>query len=167
MGRSALSLATLTATLSLTLAAPALATTQTVQDPRGDAKSDVDMKSVTVADSNGTITVTIRTFKALKNGARPCLNVRAGKHATTNNYWFVGCFGPKPNKATTSNGRDSKTVRYKLKSHSLTLTFKASLLGVGTSFRWRAVHSEQDKIAEATPNHGWAKHTMDPVVPSP
>jgi hypothetical protein len=142
-------------------AAPALATSQTVNDPKGDAKSDVDIKKVVVSDKDGTITATITTYKSLVNAGRPCLEVRAGAHATTQDYWFVGCFGPKPNKATLTHGNTSKTIHYKQTKYSLTYTFTNKTLGVGASFRWRAVQLEEDRPAEAAPNHGWIKHTMD------
>jgi hypothetical protein len=153
-------------TLALAVAIAALAvvpaahaSTQTVTDPKGDNKSDLDLRKVVITDDvDGTITAKITTWKAIPNGVWPCLFVRAGKHATTQDYWFVGCL-PKKNRATASHGA-SKPIHYVHTRYSNTFTFKAADLGIGTSFRWRTQQTEEDHVAESIPNHGWALHRM-------
>jgi hypothetical protein len=143
---------------SLALASAAGATTQTVNDARGDGKSDVDIRKVTVVDRNGTITATITTWKSLVNAGTPCLWVRAGAHASTRDYWSVGCFGP--GHRTANAGRTTKPVTGKQTKFTMTYTFTAKALGIGASFQWRAVQLEETP-AEAAPDRGWAKHAMD------
>lgn len=146
---------------ALALLAPAaLGSTQIVKDPRGDGKSDLDVKQVEITDLNGAITAKISTFTPLINGVRPCLQVRAGSHATTRDYWLVGCAGPKPNRATPVSGGPRKPIGYVHRRYSMTFTFQASQLGVKASFRWRTIQTEEDHVTEAVPNRGWALHEM-------
>jgi hypothetical protein len=146
----------------LALAPAAGATTQTVNDARGDGKSDVDIKKVTVVDRNGTITATITTWKSLVNAGTPCLWVRGGAHATTRDYWSVGCFGPK--HRTANAGRTTKPIAGRQTKFTMTYTFAAKALGIGASFQWRAVQLEETP-AEAAPDRSWAKHVMDRSAP--
>jgi hypothetical protein len=143
---------------ALALASAAHASTQTVTDPKGDNKSDLDLRKVVITDENGTITAKITTWKAIPQGVWPCLLVRAGRHTTTQDYWSVGCL-PNKKRATAPHSA-SKPIHYVHTRYSNTFTFQAADLGIGTSFRWRTQQTEEDRVAESVPDHGWALHKM-------
>jgi hypothetical protein len=145
---------TLVLSACLALVSTAAASTQVLNDPKGDSKTDVDLKKASVGYDGTTLEFTIRSYAKLPHGARPCIEIGS--------QFLIGCFG---NVATDDQTGDTLfKVKFSKTAKSVTYTFRADQLSTPAppSIRWHAFFLEQDRPADSIPKKGFSKFVLTP-----
>ena len=125
------------------------ATTQTVDDKKGDSKGSVDIKQVVVKQAGLNLSFTISAYKRFKTRKAPCVFVYAGRHNDPGEDGYaIGCFGEfvsaqgEPNEPLKRTRPDRKTVKYAL---------DPAAIGSPGEFRWQAVVGDEDGTWDKAP----------------
>lgn len=135
---------------ALVLATAALAaTTQTVDDKKGESKGPVDIKSVTVTQSGLKLSFTVSAFRRFKTVKAPCVFAYAGPHNDPGSDGYaIGCYGEfvsaagEPNEELKRTRPNRKTVKY---------TLDPAAIGSPGQFRWQAVVGDEDGTWDKAP----------------
>jgi hypothetical protein len=139
---------------ALAAASLALASSQQLNDERGDSTSDVDLAGAKLQFDGKRLHFTVRAYGELPSAHNPCVEIKRDN--------FVGCFGNEitnPDPESELNGVPVR-VEHGRKKNEFTVSWKK--LDRPPKISWRAVFLEEDVPADAAPDNGYSAVKLKP-----